>query len=198
MRYDYERFFEEKLRELALEPRVIDIGGGEPFQKGMRRFRHIFAQTLYQTVDSSSAYNPTFVGDAHNLPFADNEIPAILCNSVFEHLTDPRRAASEIHRVLRPGGKALVYTHFIYPYHARPGVYGDYFRFTDEGLRHLFREFSSVEIKKQGGYFHALMFFLPYQHRLKSVVRPVACILDAIFGRGRGTTVSGYYLYAVK
>lgn len=196
MRYDYEKFFEEKLGELAREPRVIDIGGGEPFQKGMRRFKDLFSGTVYQTVDSSPLYHPTFTGDAHNLPFADGEIPAIVCNSVLEHLTDPQRAADEMYRVLKPGGKALIYTHFIYPYHARPGVYGDYFRYTEDGLRHLFRRFSSLEIKKQGGYFHALVFFMPWQRRLKVFARPLAYFLDSVFRRG--STTSGYYIYAIK
>ncbi|MGW5451623.1 methyltransferase domain-containing protein [Nocardia sp. NPDC003979] len=51
----------------------------------------------------------TFVsGDAYGLPFGDNTFDAVLCERVFQHLTAPARAATEIARVLRPGGRAVV------------------------------------------------------------------------------------------
>lgn len=198
MQYSYEKFFERKLRELAKESRVVDIGGGEPFQKGMAHFRELFKNSRYETLDSSPIYASTVVGDAHNLPFGDNQIPAIISKSVFEHLHDPKRAAEEIYRVLKPGGKVLVYTHFIYPYHARAGVYKDYFRFTEDGLRYLFRDFSHIEVKKHGGYFLALMYFFPWQHRLKIILEPIAYALDRILKTEGKTTTAGYYVYAVK
>lgn len=51
----------------------------------------------------------TFVGgDAHDLPFADGTFDAVTCERVFQHLADPARAAAEIARVLRPGGRCVV------------------------------------------------------------------------------------------
>jgi SAM-dependent methyltransferase len=38
------------------------------------------------------------------LPFADGEFDLVVSNQVFEHLTEPRQAAAEIARVMRPGG----------------------------------------------------------------------------------------------
>lgn len=198
MRYDFTIFFEEKLRAIAKERSVLDVGGGAPFQKQMARYKDWFRGVEYKTLDFVPDYHPTIVGDIHNLPLADNVEEAIICKSVLEHVYDPARAVQEMHRVLRVGGKLLLYTHFIYPYHARPPAYSDYFRFTEEGLRHLFRDFRSVEIKKQGGYFTALMFFLPYQHKLKIVFQPICYFLDKIFKTERRHTTAGYYLYAIK
>ncbi|WP_225731879.1 MULTISPECIES: methyltransferase domain-containing protein [unclassified Nocardia] len=47
-------------------------------------------------------------GDAYGLPFGPDSFDAALCERVFQHLTAPTRAANEIARVLRPGGRAVV------------------------------------------------------------------------------------------
>ncbi|MFG1797482.1 methyltransferase domain-containing protein [Nocardia sp. NPDC049149] len=47
-------------------------------------------------------------GDAYGLPFGADSFDAALCERVFQHLTAPARAASEIARVLRPGGRVVV------------------------------------------------------------------------------------------
>src|SRR3989344_1821631 len=181
MRYDYLQFFKSKLRELAGKKRVLDVGGGAPFQKQMSKYRSWFQGVRFETMDVSTIYNPSIVGDIHAIPLADLSIDAILCKSVLEHVTHPEKAVGEMHRILKPGGQLLLYTHFVYPYHPRLGIYGDYFRYTEAGLRHLFRNFSSVEIKKQGGWFLALSFFLPLQARLRFFLEPAAYLLDKLF-----------------
>nr|WP_227999338.1 methyltransferase domain-containing protein [Nocardia australiensis] len=47
-------------------------------------------------------------GDAYGLPFGADSFDAVLCERVFQHLTAPLRAANEIARVLRPGGRVVV------------------------------------------------------------------------------------------
>lgn len=47
-------------------------------------------------------------GDAYGLPFGADSFDAVLCERVFQHLTAPARAAAEIARVLRPGGRVVV------------------------------------------------------------------------------------------
>lgn len=198
MKYDFIEFFEEKLKELAKCERVLDVGGGRPFQKRMAPYKAWFAGKKFETLDISPVYEPTIIGDVHAMQLPDESVDAILSLSVLEHLHDPAIAMKETHRVLRKGGKLLLYTHFIYPYHARTGIYKDYFRFTEEGLRHLFREFSNVELKKQGGYFRALGFFLPFQARLKWLWEPIAYFFDKVLRTEKRSTTPGYYIYAVK
>ena len=198
MTYDWQLWLEGKLRELAKEKRVFDVGGGHPFQKRMKRYEHIFRGIDYQTLDASPRYNPTIVGDAHNLPLADGSVPAILSLSTLEHLEDPKRAMDEIYRVLKPGGKALIYTHFIYPYHARAGAYGDYCRFSEEAMRYLFRDFTHVELKKEGGWFRAMFFFLPGQKYLRFLGEPLTYVLDKLFKTESRSTTVGFYVYAIK
>jgi len=42
--------------------------------------------------------------DAMQLSFADSCFDIVICSQVYEHVPDPGRMMSEIHRVLRPGG----------------------------------------------------------------------------------------------
>lgn len=46
--------------------------------------------------------------DLHDIPFKDNEFDIILCNHVLEHVKDDHRCMTELHRVLRPGGFAIL------------------------------------------------------------------------------------------
>ncbi len=47
-------------------------------------------------------------GDAAKLPFEDGSFDFVICTAAFKNFTYPVQALSEMYRVLRPGGKALV------------------------------------------------------------------------------------------
>ena len=54
---------------------------------------------------------PTFIqADAVALPFPDDHFAFVIANSVLEHIRDWRTALEEAHRVLAPGGVALIGT----------------------------------------------------------------------------------------
>ncbi|GAB3171272.1 class I SAM-dependent methyltransferase [Telluribacter humicola] len=46
--------------------------------------------------------------DIHSIPFEANTFDVAICNHVMEHVDDYVRAMSELHRVLRPGGWAII------------------------------------------------------------------------------------------
>jgi SAM-dependent methyltransferase len=46
--------------------------------------------------------------DIHDIPFPDNTFEVAFCNHVMEHVRDDIRAMSEIHRVLKPTGWAII------------------------------------------------------------------------------------------
>lgn len=48
------------------------------------------------------------VGDAHALPFGDNEFDAARVERVLQHVADPQRAIAELVRVVRPGGTVVI------------------------------------------------------------------------------------------
>jgi SAM-dependent methyltransferase len=48
------------------------------------------------------------VADVRRLPFRDGSFDAVYSMGTIEHVRDPETALGEIHRVLRPGGRAVV------------------------------------------------------------------------------------------
>ena len=61
----------------------------------------------YVTGDLDSAL-ATHQLDVMDLPFAADSFEFLLCNHVLEHVEDDRQALAEIHRVLAPGGWAIL------------------------------------------------------------------------------------------
>lgn len=60
---------------------------------------------------------PTYVCDAHFLPFKGEQFDVVYCAAVFEHLACPTQAAHEVFRVLKPGGVFLGNVSFLEPWH---------------------------------------------------------------------------------
>jgi predicted SAM-dependent methyltransferase len=46
--------------------------------------------------------------DLTDIPFPDGAFDAIICNHVLEHIIDDRKAMSELYRVLKPSGWAIL------------------------------------------------------------------------------------------
>lgn len=49
------------------------------------------------------------LGDAAHMPFRDGAFDFVVCRAAFKNFSDPIGALEEIHRVLKPGGKASIY-----------------------------------------------------------------------------------------
>jgi len=53
--------------------------------------------------------------DIHQIPFEAETFNVAFCNHVMEHVDDDLKAMSELHRVLQPGGWAIVQVPFFHP-----------------------------------------------------------------------------------
>jgi hypothetical protein len=65
-----------------------------------------------------------------------------------EHISDPVKAADEIFKVLKNGGRAFIETPFMQTVHASPE---DFSRWTPEGLKRLFRSFDIKRVDVVAG-----------------------------------------------
>jgi SAM-dependent methyltransferase/uncharacterized protein YbaR (Trm112 family) len=134
----------EKMKRLLLErtpaPVVLLVGGGIR-GKGMDRLTGEPAIRLIN-VDPSPDSTASVFCDAHDLPFRDGTVDAVVAQAVLEHVADPWRCVEEIHRVLKPGGIVYAETPFMQQVHLQ-GY--DFTRFSHMGHRRLFRRFAELE-----------------------------------------------------
>lgn len=89
------------------------------------------------------------VGDAHHMPFADAVFDRVFAFNVFEHLRDPKRAAAEIRRVLKPGGAAVIHTAFLQALHEPPN---HFYNATEFGVREWFSDFAIERCHVSGNF----------------------------------------------
>jgi SAM-dependent methyltransferase len=66
----------------------------------------------YISTDLSGNFIADFRYDITHIGIADSSIDLIICYHILEHIEDDRKALSELYRVLKPGGKAIIQTPF--------------------------------------------------------------------------------------
>ena len=110
--------------------RVLDVG-----RSGSPDYQKYFPNRV--VVDVNPGPGITITASVYDLPFKDGEFDLVLCIAVLEHLEDPIKAAHEMRRVLKSGGRIIISVPFMFPIHDAPN---DYWRFTKFGLRKLFSE----------------------------------------------------------
>lgn len=140
---DYDRFRYENERHLAgcidalnvAGKRVLEIGLGEGAD-AERLIRRGAVWSGIDLTDESVArvrarltlrdlpFDELRQGSVLDLPFADNTFDVVFSHGVLHHVPDIRRAQSEIHRVLRPGGElvAMLYARWSLNYLVSIGV----------------------------------------------------------------------------
>jgi SAM-dependent methyltransferase len=76
----------------------------------------------------------------------------ILLADVIEHLHSPEILFSEAQRILKPGGRIIVFVPFFYWIHSEPH---DYFRYTEFSLSRFcdINELEIIKLEPYGGYF---------------------------------------------
>jgi SAM-dependent methyltransferase len=127
--------------------RLLDVGcGAKPYEP-------IFAPYAASYVGVDPVDNPRaeLKGPVEDLPVEDASFDVVLCNQVLEHCDSPVKAVSELRRVTAAGGRVLVTTHGVMPYHPSPT---DYWRWTHAGLEKLFLEngvWASVRVTPASG-----------------------------------------------
>lgn len=160
------------LRDLLehLGPRTVLHASPEatirPFLDG--RVSSYFAVDLTRGL-SSYAGQLSAAADLTRLPFAENSFDLVLASHVLEHIPDDRAAIREVHRVLKPGGTAILPVPIVHggatveygearadeEMHVRaPGL--DYFdRFEEGGFQVVARRSSDFSTSHQLHSFHS-------------------------------------------
>lgn len=204
--------------------KVIDIGcGNSPFKHLLQP-----TQTQYIGIDVAEAinfdyHNPEIiVFDGENLPFESESISHFICTEVIEHIPNPEKLISEMHRVLPSGGTGIVTLPWSARFHFIPY---DYHRYTPSMLAILFSAFSEVKVVARGSDINALVsklivyFFgqvfnwpmriwsvlgIPFKLLFLCMLAPILAVfvlwahLALIFGWGSDADPLGYTIYLKK
>ena len=154
---------ELKLFTATLPPsyRLLDLGCGS------KPYRSLFTgATEYIGLDIVPGPQVDIVGEAWNLPFPDASFDVLITTQVFEHTRDLETTVREIQRVVKHDGYIFVSAPLTFVEHGQPY---DYWRFTQFGLQHLFRNIQIVSITGLSGYVNTLcrltntlLQYLPY------------------------------------
>ena len=144
----------------TLDGLVINVGaGGDARQFGRR----------VVTLDRYAPGAHVRADLADGLPFAADVFDGAICTEVLEHVPDPSLLLRELHRVIRPGGTAVLSIPFVFKYHADPI---DAIRLTPPGLRRELERagFSVVFTAGIGARPVALLLFAESLHPIAKVV----------------------------
>ena len=97
-------FLRERTTLLSAPHRVLEVAPHRSMSRALSRQPELD----YVGVDLQPRDRATVRGDVTDLPLADEDFDVAICVHVLEHVEDDRSAIQELHRVLRPGGWALV------------------------------------------------------------------------------------------
>ncbi len=137
---------------------VLVVGGGRQRRELELRFANRPHVRLW-ICDVDVHADVDLFCDAHVLPFEDGTFAAVITTAVLEHVVDPERAAAEVARVVRAGGR--VYSELPFMQQVHEGAY-DFTRYTQGGHRRLWRAFDELDSGLVAGPGTALAWSLEY------------------------------------
>jgi SAM-dependent methyltransferase len=115
---------------------------------GTRPYEHLIgSDSTYTALDVTDYWGVADVVTSEFLPFEDDEFDLALFTEGFYYLSDPARGASELARVLRPGGLLVLTVPYAWEYERGNREH----RFTETELWELFRGWDGLEVSESGG-----------------------------------------------
>jgi uncharacterized protein YbaR (Trm112 family) len=131
--------YEKLISLLPANAKILVVGGSV---KGMG-MDIIYDNKSFEILGSDVSFGEftKVICDAHDLPFQDNTFDCVIIQAVLEHVLEPQRCVSEIHRVLNDSGIVYAETPFMQQVHMKQY---DFTRFTHLGHRWLFKNFEEL------------------------------------------------------
>lgn len=174
----FKLFREIKKAAPFISGRVLDVGCGQ------KPYQSLFQSTEYIGLDVEATGHDhvneqiDVYYDGTLFPFEDNHFDSLICNQVLEHVATPTTTLSEIHRVLKPQGYALLTVPFLADEHEQPF---DFYRYSVFGLKYLLETYSFEIIKSvklnQNIALVSAHFWNTYWHKLLKTPFPIVSLL---------------------
>lgn len=135
-------------RTLPIEEPIYEFGSLQvPGQEGFADLRPFFPGKKYVGTDMREGIGVDMLLNLHKIELSAESVGTAICLDTLEHVECPHRALSEIHRVLKPNGIAVISSVMDFPIHDHPY---DYWRFTPEAFRTLLKPFTGSFIGYSG------------------------------------------------
>ena len=210
--------FVRLMERVAQHEPIYDLGTSSRFAKEMGFVEHLFQGKAY--IAGGYHSDPLIphacdidcdVQDLKNIP--TESAGSMISLEVLEHVQDPVRCIAEAHRVLKRGGICLLSTPFMTGYHGKTkgsrdcsvhfvndhASYADYWRFTHEGLIHLFTQagFSSIQVFPINGPISARLELLKLGKILQKI-RFLTAFIQKIEQPRLGKLTTRHFVLAIK
>lgn len=146
----------------SLHGKLLDVGcGDQPYKKLLLENNRI-QQYVGLDLPTGKYFDhrpPDITWDGNNIPSASESFDCAICLEVLEHTHDPRQVLSEIFRVLKPNGNAVLSVPYLWPLHDAPY---DHYRFTPFFFEKALSEigYKQVKIQSLGGWDASLALML--------------------------------------
>ncbi len=149
MRESIRRFTEICANHLPLSGPVYEFGSMQVEGNAeLSDIRPLFFDLEFNGCDMRDGPGVDLVLDLHKIDLPDEVAGTVISLDTLEHVERPWEALAEIHRILKPNGIAVLTSVMRFPIHGYPN---DYWRFTPEGLKSLFKVFDTSFIGSCGG-----------------------------------------------
>lgn len=143
MDYKLLNFAKEKLQKFPKGTSVLDVGCGDGPYWNLNKELNWTGIDIYSTEKTNYLINKD-----GTYPIREESFDIVICTQVIEHVSNFDLLASEVFRVLKPGGTLILNAPFLYPFHGMPH---DEFRYTTSSLTRIFNKFEISEIGTLGG-----------------------------------------------
>jgi SAM-dependent methyltransferase len=183
----------EVLRRTDLQGLVLDAGGGTAKSSYLPL---LGVNGHIESVNIDPERRPTYVADLNEpLPMEDGRYDTIISLNTLEHIRRDAFALSELVRVLKPGGRMLLFVPFLYRVHGSPS---DYHRHTAPWWEITLRELGlRTTITPLGRGRYVAGYALAEPSRGKALFRTILFALDHLDRRLRPGTRTGDADYAL-
>ena len=116
---EFERLARELAKDLPATARVLEIAPGPgylsvalaklgPFKITGLDISQSFVRMASQYAKSEGVVARFIHGSASDIPLEDGLFDLIVCRAAFKNFSEPLKALNEMHRVLKPGGRAVI------------------------------------------------------------------------------------------
>jgi ubiquinone/menaquinone biosynthesis C-methylase UbiE len=116
---EFERLAQELARDLPTNARVLEIAPGPgylcialaklgPYKITGLDISQSFVQMAAESARREGVTARFIHGSASDIPLEDGLFDLIVCRAAFKNFTEPLKALNEMHRVLKPQGRAVI------------------------------------------------------------------------------------------